>query len=88
MQILYGFSNCTDKKYNELMREKGLSILRPDQKYHGLLIKGLASNDVKLKCFSGLPINRELTKKFFICEKDETEDGVYYHYVHRGQATA
>lgn len=81
MQILYGFSNCTDKKYNELMNGSGLSILRPDQKYHGLLIKGLAKNGVELKCFSGLPINRELTKKIFIRQKDETEDGVYYHYI-------
>lgn len=81
MQILYGFSNCTDKKYNELMSGKGLSIMRPDQKYHGLLIKGLALNGADIKCFSGLPINRALTKKVFIREKDETENGVYYHYI-------
>ena len=81
MHILYGFSNCTDKKYNELMSGKNNSILRPDQKYHGLLIKGLAANGADVKCFSGLPINRALTKKVFINEKDETEGGVYYHYI-------
>ena len=81
MHILYGFSNCTDKKYNELMSGTGLSILRPDQKYHGLLIKGLAANGADVKCFSGLPVNRALTKKIFINEKDETENGVYYHYI-------
>ncbi|MBO4693995.1 MAG: glycosyltransferase family 4 protein [Clostridia bacterium] len=80
MYILYGFSNCTDGKYNELMSGKNISILRPDQKYHGLLIKGLAANGADIKCFSGLPINRELTKKLFIREKDETENGVYFHY--------
>ena len=80
MQILYGFSNCTDKKYNELMSGTGLSILRPDQKYHGLLIKGFAKNGAEVKCFSGLPVNRALTRKIFIREKDETENGVYYHY--------
>ncbi|MBO7520306.1 MAG: glycosyltransferase [Clostridia bacterium] len=81
MQILYGFSNCTDKKYAELMSGKDLSILRPDQKYHGLLIKGLAANGAGIKCFSGLPVNRELTKKVFIREKDETENGVCFHYI-------
>ena len=81
MHILYGFSNCTDKKYNELMSGKNISILRPDQKYHGLLIKGLAANGANVKCFSGLPINRMLTKKIFIHEADEQENGVYYHYV-------
>lgn len=81
MHILYGFSNCTDKKYNELMSGKNISVLRADQKYHGLLIKGLAANGADVKCFSGLPINRALTKKIFINEKDETENGVYYHYI-------
>ena len=81
MHILYGFSNCTDKKYNELMDGTSFAILRPDQKYHGLLIKGLCENKAELKCFSGLPVNRELTKKIFIHEKDETENGVYYHYI-------
>ncbi|MBR4761807.1 MAG: glycosyltransferase [Clostridia bacterium] len=81
MRILYGFSNCTDKKYDELMRGKSVSILRPDQKYHGLLIKGLAENGADIKCFSGLPVNRSLTKKVFIRETDERENGVYYHYI-------
>ena len=81
MQILYGFSNCTDKKYNELMNGKNLFILRPDQKYHSLLIRGLSANGADVKCFSGLPINRRLTKKLLIHEKDETEDGVNYHYI-------
>lgn len=81
MQILYGFSNCTDKKYDELMKGKNISVMRPDQKYHGLLIKGLSSNGADVKCFSGLPVNRELTKKILIREKDETENGVYYHYI-------
>ncbi len=80
MHIIYGFSNCTDKKYNELMRGTGLSILRPDQKYHGLLIKGLRENGADIKCFSGLPINRSLTKKLIINEKNETENGVRFHY--------
>lgn len=81
MKILYGFSNCTDKKYNELMHGKDVSILQPDQKYHGLLIKGLAKNGAEIKCFSGLPVNRALTKKIFIHEKDEREEGAYYHYI-------
>ncbi len=80
MRILYGFSNCTDKKYNEIMRENNKFVLRPDQTYHGLLIKGLASNGAEVKCFSGLPINRKVTKKLFIHSKDEIEDGVSYHY--------
>ena len=80
MKIIYGYSNCTDKKYNEIFKDKSVAVLQPDQKYHGLLIKGLAKNGADVYCYSGLPINRNVTKKLFIHEKDEVEDGVHYHY--------
>ena len=80
MQILYGYSNCTDKKYNEIFKDKKVSVLQPDQKYHGLLIKGLGKHAVDVKCFSGLPINRTVTKQMWVSVPDEEEDGVYYHY--------
>ena len=80
MQILYGYSNCTDKKYYEIMKDSNISVLLPDQKYHGLLIKGLAENGVDVKCLSGLPINRAVTKKLVINQPDEKERNVYYHY--------
>ncbi len=81
MKILYGFSNCSDKKYNEIYKDKPVSVLRADQKYHGLLIKGLSANGVEVLCVSGLPINRSVIKKLFIRAKDEEENGVKYHYV-------
>ena len=80
MKIIYGYSNCTDKKYNEIFKDKSVAVLQPDQKYHSLLIKGLAQNGARVSCYSGLPINRNVTKKIFINEKDETENGVSYHY--------
>lgn len=81
MKIIYGYTNCTNKKYNEIFANKNVSALLADQKYHSLLIDGLAKNDVDVRCVSGLPINRNVTKKLFIHEKDEREGGVYYHYV-------
>ena len=80
MKIIYGYSNCSDKKYNELMKGKNIAILRPDQKYHGLLTKGLAENNAKVECLSGLPINRQVTKKILISEQDEKEGNINYHY--------
>ena len=53
MQIIYGYSNCTDKKYREIVSENNVAVLMPDQKYHGLLIKGFSKNDVCVKCLSG-----------------------------------
>ena len=81
MQILYGFSNCTDATYNRIVSERGVSALLPDQKYHGLLIKGLAANGAQVRCFSGLPINRAVTSRLLIREKDEQEGNAHFHYI-------
>lgn len=80
MQILYGFSNCTDSTYNRIVAEKKVAILQPDQKYHGLLIKGLAENGASVTCFSGLPVNRAVTRRLLVHEKNEVENGVRYRY--------
>ena len=81
MRILYGYSNCSDSKYHELFRDKAVSVLQADQKYHGLLIRGLAENGADVECVSGLPINRSVTKKVLIREPDEREGNIRYHYL-------
>ena len=81
MRILYGFSNCTDKTYNKIMSERGASALVPDQKYHGLLIRGVEKNGAEVRCFSGLPVNRDVTSRILVREPDEREGNAYYHYI-------
>ncbi len=81
MRIIYGYSNCTDSTYRRIAGERGVQALAPDQKYHSLLIKGFEKNGAELYCFSGLPINREVTARRLIREKDEREGGVCYHYI-------
>lgn len=76
MKIIYGCANCTEKKYEQL----NTASVQPAQKYHRLLMIGLQQNGADVYCYSGLPINRNVTKKLFIHEKDETEAGVCYHY--------
>ena len=81
MRILYGYSNCTDATYNRIVSERNVATMVPDQKYHGLLIKGLSKNGVEVFCFSGLPINRAVTSRVLIREKDEREGNSYFHYI-------
>lgn len=81
MRILYGFSNCTDKTYNRIMSERGASALVPDQKYHGLLIRGIEKNGAEVRCLSGLPVNRDVTARVLVREPDEREGNAYYHYI-------
>ena len=76
MKILYGYTNCTNAKYNQIFNGKNASILLADQKYHSLLIEGLSKNGADVCCVSGLPINRSITKKLFIHEKDEEENDI------------
>lgn len=80
MQIVYGYSNCTDNKYVECFGHKKEISFQPSQKYHSLLIKGLAEAGVRVYCMSGLPINRGVTKKIFIHESDEREENSSFHY--------
>ena len=81
MRILYGYSNCSDSKYRALFHDKAVSVLQADQKYHGLLIRGLSENGADVECVSGLPINRSVTKKILIREPDEQEGNIRYHYL-------
>ena len=81
MRILYGFSNCTDKTFNAIMSESHTMSLQPDQKYHGLMIKGFSKNGAQLQCLSGLPINRAVTSRILIRYQDEQEGNAHYHYI-------
>lgn len=81
MRILYGYSNCSDSKYQELFHDQKVAVLQADQKYHGLLIRGLEANGANVECVSGLPVNRSVTRKILIHEKDEQEGNIHYHYL-------
>ncbi|MBQ6154067.1 MAG: glycosyltransferase family 4 protein [Ruminococcus sp.] len=81
MRILYGYSNCTDKTFQKIFNERKVAELLPDQKYHSLLIRGLSENGAKIYCFSGLPVNRAVTSRKLVREKDEREGKAYFHYI-------
>ena len=81
MRIIYGYSNCTDSTYNRIVSERNVQTMVPDQKYHGLLIKGLAKNGAEVRCFSGLPVNRSVTARKLVREPDEQEGNAYFHYI-------
>ena len=68
---------CTRKIFSE----KNNSAFLPVQKYHGLLIKGFSKAGAEVRCFSGLPVNRSITDRKLIREKDEQEGNAYHHYI-------
>lgn len=80
MKILYGFSNCSYRKYNELFKDTSVMVLQQAQKYHSLMTRGLRENGIDVQCISGLPINRTADKSLYIKGGNDEENGVGYHY--------
>lgn len=81
MDIIYLSSGCSDEKFNEL-RSKGYTKKLPQaQKYHNLLMEGLASViDGKLTAIAAYPVNRQWTKKLRFPREEEQVGGVHYIY--------
>ncbi|MBE7061003.1 MAG: glycosyltransferase [Clostridiales bacterium] len=81
MDIIYLSSSCSDKKFNEL-REKGITRKLPQaQKYHNLLMEGLASCiDGKLVSISAFPVNRQWTKQIKFKREEEVYGNIHYVY--------
>ncbi len=81
MNIIYLSSSCSDEKYAELLKKGYTKKLPQAQKYHRLLIEGLAGGiDGKLTSISAFPVNRQWTKKFRFDREEETVNGVHYVY--------
>ena len=58
MDIIYLSSSCSDRKFDEL-RERGMTRKLPQaQKYHSLLIEGIAQNlDGTIYAISAFPVD-------------------------------
>ena len=81
MNIVYLSSSCSDRKFNEL-RDQGITRKLPQaQKYHCLLMEGIAQNlDGSLYSISAFPVNRKWTKLVFFVEEKETVGKIQYMY--------
>lgn len=79
--ILYVCNSCSKHKYEELFTNSTVMISQQAQKYHNLLIEGIASNQRKVTCISGMPINRQLTKQWYIPKQTEINQSIRYSYL-------
>lgn len=81
MKIIFGCSNCSQRKFEELEKKYNIRTGRAIQKYNLLLNRGFAANGARVSVISGLPINRSVTSQKLIREKDDRELNVRYHYI-------
>lgn len=80
MHILYAVTTCSDRVYKELFSRVKVKPAFQSQKYHRLLIEGLAAH-TKVDVIANAPVNRSNLEKAFVRLPEETEGGARYHYI-------
>lgn len=80
MHIIYAVTTCSDRVYKELFSHVKVKPAFQSQKYHRLLIEGLAAN-AEVDVVANPPVNRSVLDKGFIRLSRETEGGARYHNV-------
>lgn len=80
MRILYAVTTCSDKVYQQLFSHVKVKPAFQSQKYHRLLIEGLAAH-TQVDVIANAPVNRSNLEKTVVHLPDETEGGATYHYI-------
>ena len=80
MRIVYAVTTCSDRVYRQLFSDVKTKPAFQSQKYHRLLIEGLAAH-TQVDVIANAPVNRSNLKKSFIRLPEETEGGARYHYI-------
>ena len=80
MHIVYSVSTCSEQVYKELFSKTEMKPAWQSQKYHRLLIEGLAAN-CKVDVVAVPPVNRKSMERAWQCLPDHHENGAQYHHV-------
>lgn len=80
MHILYAVTTCSDQTYRRLFANVAVKPAFQSQKYHRLLIEGLATK-AKVDVIANPPVNAQVLDQAFVPLPDETEGGAYYRYI-------
>lgn len=80
MHIIYAVSTCSDKVYKQLFEKVKVKPAFQSQKYHRLLIEGLASH-AKVDVVANPPVNRSVLSENFVKLPREEEGGASYRYI-------
>ncbi len=80
MHILYAVTTCSDRVYRQLFADVAVKPAFQSQKYHRLLIEGLAAG-AEVEVIANPPVNRSVLKENVVRLPEETEGGACYHYI-------
>ena len=80
MHIVYAVTTCSDKVYKQLFSNVKTKPAFQSQKYHRLLIEGLASH-TRVDVVANAPVNASVMESAFVPLPEEEEGGARYHYI-------
>ena len=80
MHIIYAVTTCSDKVYKQLFSDLPVKPAFQSQKYHRLLIEGLAAG-AKVDVVANPPVNRSVLSRKIVRLPRETEGGAHYRYI-------
>ena len=80
MHIIYAVTTCSDRVYQQLFSHVKIKPSFQSQKYHRLLVEGLARN-ARVDVVANPPVNRSVLEKRFLRLPDEDEGGAHYRYI-------
>ncbi|NBJ14697.1 MAG: glycosyltransferase family 4 protein [Dehalobacter sp. 4CP] len=82
MNIIYVSRLCSSRKFKDIFENAIIKPPQQAQKYHRLLVEGLARNDeIVVQAISSLPINRSMSKKILFKREIEEVEGIHYTYL-------
>ena len=80
MHVIYAVTTCSERTYQKLFADVPSKPAFQSQKYHRLLIEGLAAH-CPVDVAATLPVNRDWLKEDALRLPPEEEGGARYHYV-------
>ena len=80
MHIIYAVTTCSDKVYRQLFSQAKVKPAFQSQKYHRLLIEGLADG-ANVDVVANPPVNRSVLSESYIRLPREEEGGACYRYI-------
>ena len=80
MHIIYAVTTCSDRVYKQLFDKVKVKPAFQSQKYHRLLIEGLADGAL-VDVVANPPVNRSVLSESFVSLPREMEGGACYRYI-------
>lgn len=81
VHIIYASCACSKQRFFELFTKNDEMPGQQVQKYHTLMLQGLAANDARVETVTALPVSRSNSRRLFISVKGDREAGVDYKYL-------